>query len=94
MRHRVAGKRLNRGITHRTSLRKNLMTALILNERIQTTDAKAVAIRGEVENVPKPFPTDVAPAFFRRQQLQSEDGQETPRIDTQRTGHVAPKQTI
>jgi large subunit ribosomal protein L17 len=51
MRHRVAGKRLNRDINHRTALRKNLMTALILNERIQTTDAKAVAIRSEVEKL-------------------------------------------
>lgn len=51
MRHRVSGKRLNRDAGHRKALRRNLMTALILNERITTTDAKARAIRSEVEKL-------------------------------------------
>ena len=51
MRHQVAGKRLNRDVNHRRALRRNLMNALILNERIETTDAKAMAIHGEVEKI-------------------------------------------
>lgn len=51
MRHRVAGKRLNRDTGHRKALRRNLMNALIMNERIKTTDAKAKAIRGEMEKI-------------------------------------------
>lgn len=51
MRHRVAGKRLSRSADHRKALRRNLMIALILNERIKTTRAKADAIRGETEKL-------------------------------------------
>lgn len=51
MRHRVAGKKLNRSKGHRTALRRNLIAALVMNERIQTTDAKARAIRSEVEKL-------------------------------------------
>jgi large subunit ribosomal protein L17 len=51
MRHRVHGKRLGRDKGHRKALRRNLMIALIMNERIETTEAKAQAIRGEVEKL-------------------------------------------
>lgn len=51
MRHRVAGKKLHRHTNVRTALRRNLMVALILNERIRTTEAKAMAIRAEVEKL-------------------------------------------
>lgn len=51
MRHRVAGKRLGRSTKHRKALRRNLMIALVLNESIKTTDAKARAIQGEVEKL-------------------------------------------
>lgn len=46
MRHRVAGKKLNRDIKHRKALFKNLINALVMHEEIQTTEAKAKAIRG------------------------------------------------
>ena len=51
MRHRVAGKRLNRSSSHRKALRRNLVTALIQHERIETTDAKARAVRGQAEKL-------------------------------------------
>ncbi len=51
MRHRVAGKRLGRSHDHRKALRRNLMCALIEHESIRTTEAKAKAIRGEVEKL-------------------------------------------
>lgn len=51
MRHRVAGKKLNRSYDHRKALRRNLMCALIEHEKIQTTEAKAAAIRGELEKL-------------------------------------------
>ena len=46
MRHRVAGKKLNRDIKHRKALFKNLINALIIHEEIQTTESKAKAIKG------------------------------------------------
>jgi large subunit ribosomal protein L17 len=51
MRHRVAGKKLGRDSGHRTALRRNLMCSLLMHERIRTTEAKAKAIRGEVEKL-------------------------------------------
>jgi large subunit ribosomal protein L17 len=51
MRHRVAGKKLNRPSGVRKALRRNLVTALFLHERIETTEAKARAIRGQAERL-------------------------------------------
>jgi large subunit ribosomal protein L17 len=51
MRHRVAGKKLNRSGGHRAALRRNLVTALLLHERIETTQAKAKAIRSQAEKL-------------------------------------------
>ena len=51
MRHRVAGKKLNRSCGHRTALRRNLVTALFHHERIETTEAKAKAIRSQAEKL-------------------------------------------
>lgn len=51
MRHQVVGKKLGRDFDHRKALRRNLMCALIEHERIKTTDAKADAIRSEVEKL-------------------------------------------
>ena len=51
MRHRVAGKKLSRSSGHRTALRRNLVTALLQHERIETTEAKAEVTRRQVEKL-------------------------------------------
>lgn len=51
MRHRVAGKRLNRSSGNRKALRRTLVTALFHHERVETTEAKAKAIRGQAEKL-------------------------------------------
>ncbi|MGQ9585423.1 MAG: 50S ribosomal protein L17 [Anaerolineae bacterium] len=51
MRHRVAGKKLDRSTDHRRALRKNLMSQLLVHGRIRTTEAKAEAIRPEAERL-------------------------------------------
>jgi large subunit ribosomal protein L17 len=51
MRHRVAGRRLNRSMGHRTALRRTLVTELFRHEQIRTTEAKAKAIRGQAEKL-------------------------------------------
>ncbi len=51
MRHRVKGKKLNRDGGHRKALRMNLTMALLKNERIRTTQAKAEFIRGNTEKM-------------------------------------------
>jgi large subunit ribosomal protein L17 len=45
MRHRNQGKKLSRNTEHRRALLRNLVTSLILRERIETTVAKAKAAR-------------------------------------------------
>ncbi|MGH7895356.1 MAG: 50S ribosomal protein L17 [Candidatus Binatia bacterium] len=45
MRHRVAGKKLNRSPAHRRALFRNLVTALLEHEAVRTTDAKAKELK-------------------------------------------------
>jgi len=51
MRHKIAGKRLSRGKDERTALRRILIKQLFEHERIQTTRAKAEAVRGQAERL-------------------------------------------
>jgi large subunit ribosomal protein L17 len=51
MRHRIATKKLGRNTSHRRALLRNLVTSLILEERIETTPAKAKAMRPHVEKM-------------------------------------------
>jgi len=51
MRHRVGGKKLNRHYKERTRLYTQLMTAIIDHRKITTTQAKAQAIRPEIEKL-------------------------------------------
>jgi len=51
MRHKVAGWKLGRNTAHRRSLLRNLVTSLIIEERIETTVPKAKAMRPHVEKM-------------------------------------------
>ena len=51
MRHKVAGWKLGRNTAHRRSLLRNLVTSLIIEERIETTIPKAKAMRPQVEKM-------------------------------------------
>ena len=51
MRHKVAGWKLGRNTSHRRSLLRNLVTSLIIEERIETTVPKAKALRPLVEKM-------------------------------------------
>ncbi len=51
MRHSVSGYRLGRTSGARLALRRNLIKQFFTHERIQTTKAKASAIRGEAERL-------------------------------------------
>ncbi len=51
MRHRNYGRKLSRNTEHRRALLRNLVTSLILEERIETTVAKAKAARGIAEEM-------------------------------------------
>ncbi len=51
MRHRRAGWKLGRNTSHRRALLRNLVTSLIVEERIETTLTKAKAMRPHVEKM-------------------------------------------
>ena len=51
MRHKIAGRKLNRKSSHRISLLKNLSKSLIRNEQIETTLPKAKDLRPFVEKL-------------------------------------------
>ncbi len=51
MRHSVAGYTLGRTKGARIALRRNLIKQFFTHERIQTTSAKAAAIRGDAERL-------------------------------------------
>jgi len=51
MRHQVAGRHLGRSSGQRQALCRNLVTELLRHGRIQTTEAKAKAIRSSAEHM-------------------------------------------
>ena len=51
MRHKVAGRKLGRSSAHRRALRRNLITQFFLHGQIETTEAKARAIRPAAEKL-------------------------------------------
>src|SRR5277367_4781888 len=51
MRHRNAGYKLGRNTSHRTALLRNLTTSVIIEDRVETTVAKAKAVRPHVEKM-------------------------------------------
>jgi large subunit ribosomal protein L17 len=51
MRHRIAGRGLGRDKAQRKALFRSLVTELLRHERIETTEAKAKAVRGDAEKL-------------------------------------------
>lgn len=51
MRHRNKGRELSRTRTHRRAMLRNMVTSLIMHERIRTTEAKAKELRPYAERL-------------------------------------------
>src|SRR4029077_20638604 len=51
MRHKVAGYKLGRTTSHRRAMLRNMVTSIIMEERIETTVIKAKAVRPQVEKM-------------------------------------------
>ncbi len=49
MRHRKAGNKLGRNPSHRRALLRNLVTSVLIEDRVETTLAKAKAVRRVVK---------------------------------------------
>jgi large subunit ribosomal protein L17 len=51
MRHQKSGRKLNRTASHRWALMRNMITSLLREEQIKTTDAKAKELRRWADRV-------------------------------------------
>src|SRR5260370_19178982 len=51
MRKQVFGRKLQRDSNERKAIFKGLMSSLVMNESLKTTEEKAKAIRGQVEKL-------------------------------------------
>ena len=51
MRHKIAGRKLDRSSGHRRAMYRNLVTDLLNYEKIVTTEAKAKEVRGLAEKM-------------------------------------------
>jgi len=51
MRHRNKGRKLGRTSSHRNAMFRNMAASLLVHERIETTHAKALELRGIVERI-------------------------------------------
>jgi large subunit ribosomal protein L17 len=51
MRHKVAGYKLGRTTSHRRAMLRNMVTSIIMEERIETTVIKAKAVRPSIEKM-------------------------------------------
>lgn len=51
MRHNKAGRRFGRTTSHREAMFRNMVTSLLLHEKVQTTDAKAKELRPLAEKM-------------------------------------------
>ena len=51
MRHKISGRKLGRSTSHRKALYRNLVTDLLGNEEIVTTESRAKEVRGLAEKM-------------------------------------------
>ncbi|MDC1068080.1 50S ribosomal protein L17 [Candidatus Kapabacteria bacterium] len=91
MRHRVTVKKLGRTKSHREATLRALVTALLENKRIHTTEAKARALRPYAEKLI----TRARKAYLREQQGQLSEGSKHD-LNTRRglANHITKKTVI
>lgn len=94
MRKNVYGRTFKRDSNERKALFKSLMSALVLNERIQTTEAKAKAIKPQIEKLVTKAKKDGNAARLVLQQNLSKEAFEkilkdiAPRFTNRQGGYV------
>ncbi len=95
MRKKIFGRQLQRDINERKALFKSLMTSLILKESIKTTEAKAKAIRAEIEKLTTKAKTDgqnaerALSAYFAAPVMRKLINEIAPRFATRPGGYTS-----
>lgn len=86
MKHRVAGRKLNRTSKHRQALFKNVVGQLVLHGEITTTEAKAKSVQATVE---KMITKAKAQTLHARRQLHAYFNDKT--VTSRLVDQIAPK---
>lgn len=94
MRHRVYGKILGRDKNERQQLFRSLVESLILSERIETTQAKAKAVRGlfdKIVNLAKSKDTKrlVTQFLTHKKTVEKLEGEILPRVKSRTSGYTS-----
>ncbi len=93
MRHSIYGKKLSRDTNQRTALFKSLIQSLILSEKIETTKAKAQAIRGLVDKLvtqaKSPTTRRLVSQFLTDKRVYNKLVDLTPRMQTRNSGYTS-----
>lgn len=94
MRHNVYGAHLGRDKNQRTALFKGLVQSLIFSESIQTTEAKAKAIKGLVDKIINQSKTDatrrlVAQFIVNKQAQEKLINDLLPRLKNRTSGYTS-----
>lgn len=93
MRHSIYGKKLSRDTNQRTALFKSLIQSLILSEKIETTNAKAQAIKGLVDRLvtqaKTPNTRRLVSQFLTNKRVYNKLVELTPRMQTRNSGYTS-----
>lgn len=94
MRHRVYGKHLGRDKNGRTALFRSLVQALIISEKIRTTEPKAKAIKGLIDKLitqaKSPSTRRMVSQFLTHKQLSDKLIKDiVPRLGNRQSGYTS-----
>lgn len=94
MRHKVYGKHLGRNKNQRTALFKSLVQSLLNNEQIETTEAKAKAIKALVDKIitqaKSPTSKRLVSQFLTQKETQEKLFKDLlPRLGTRKSGFTS-----
>lgn len=94
MKHRVYGKILGRDKNERTQLFKNLVRSLFLWEKIETTEAKAKAVKGIVDKLitqaKSPNTRRLISQFLTNKEIEEKLVKDiTPRLKSRTSGYTS-----
>jgi len=94
VRHRVAGNRINMPRPRRVATFRNLMDALVRYEHVKTTEARAKAVRGQVEHLIAIAVRGTTAAQAHLREVVPDEGQAAQVLEIARKGYFTLTGTI
>jgi large subunit ribosomal protein L17 len=87
VRHRIAGNRINMPRPRRVATFRNLMDALVRYEHVKTTEARAKAVRGQMEHLITVAVRGVTAARARLREVVPDEAQALQVLEVARKGY-------